>query len=90
MGHQSSNSESLRRVELDSFELGNFFYIDQCLGLIEPLLHQNRDMSAAGENLGFATVLLEQRAGFGDRRRFQVIEVLHNFLEKSPAKAQSR
>ena len=34
-------------------------------------------MRAAGKNFRFAAMLLEQRARFGDRRRFEIIEVFH-------------
>jgi hypothetical protein len=37
-------------------------------------------MGAAGKNFRFTGMLLEQRAGLGYGRRFEVVEVLHGSL----------
>src|SRR4029434_8214773 len=34
-------------------------------------------MRAAGKNFGLAAVLFQQSAGFGDGRRFEIVEVFH-------------
>src|SRR5262245_9690737 len=80
MRDQSTYDQSLGVVIFDATELRDFLYIDQSPGLIESLLHQNREMGPTGKNLRFAGVLFEQRAGFSDRRRFEVIEVSHDGL----------
>ncbi len=77
MGRQRADDKACRGIELDSSELGYLFYVDESLGLIKPLLHEDRHMGTPGEDLGFAAVLLEQRAGFSDSRRFEVVEVSH-------------
>src|SRR5262245_19874764 len=80
MRDQSTYDQSLGVVIFDATELRDFLYIDQSPGLIESLLHQNREMGPTGKNLRFAGVLFDQRAGFSDRRRFEVIEVSHDGL----------
>ena len=70
--------QTLFRVVFDALELGNLFDVDQRLGLIQPLLHENREMRAAGKDLGFTGMLLKQRAGLSDRCRFEVVEVSHD------------
>ena len=76
--YQCANDQPLSRIEIEGFQLRNPFDIDQRLGLIEPLLHKNREMCAAGKDLGIACMPFEQRASLGDCRGFQVVEVLHN------------
>ena len=56
--------------------------LTSALGLIEPLLHENREMRAAGKDLCFAGMLLEQRAGLSDRRWFEIVEVSHGDLRR--------
>jgi hypothetical protein len=77
---QGTNDQPLGSIVLDAAQFRNFFDVDQCPGLIQPLLHQNREMRAAGKDLCFAAVLLEQRAGFSDRRWFEVVEISHGSL----------
>ena len=62
--------------------------LTSALGLIQPLLHENREMRAAGKDLRFAGMLLEQRAGFSDGRWFEVIEVSHVSLSRLRSKFQ--
>src|SRR5918995_5637630 len=82
MRHQSTDGQPFGGVERNVLELRNLFDVDQCLGLIKPLLHQNRDMRAAGKNFGFAGMLLEHRAGLGHGRGFEIVKVLHTWFMK--------
>src|SRR5918994_4310996 len=82
MRHQSTDGQPFGGVERNVLELRNLFDIDQCLRLIKALLHQNRDMRAAGENFGLAGMLLEYSAGLGYGRRFEVIKVSHAWFMK--------
>src|SRR5262249_14219385 len=80
--HQRANTQTLFRVVFDSLELRNFFDVDQGLGLVKPLLHEDSEMRASGKDLCFARILFEQRAGFSDRDRLEIIEVSHALFQK--------
>src|SRR5687768_262395 len=91
MRHQSAENQTFASVERNVLELRNLFNIDQCLGLIKPLLHQNRDMRAAGKNFGFTGMLLEHGAGLSYRRRFEIVEILHaGFMKMRNPKCEIR
>src|SRR5262249_16897912 len=90
--HQRANTQTLFRVVFDSLELRNFFDVDQGLGLVKPLLHEDSEMRASGKDLCFARILFEQRAGLSDRRWLEVVEVSHEIknISRQDAKTQSK
>ncbi len=78
MRYQRADDQAFGKVVPNAFKFGNFFDVDQSLGLIKPLLHENGDMSSAGKDFGLARMLFKQRTGLSNRRRFQIIEVFQS------------